>query len=1076
MWIVQLALNRMYTMAVLAILIIFLGCIALTKMPVDIFPTINIPVISVVWTYSGFTPEDMEKRIISVVERSITTTTNDIQRLESTSVRGMGIIKVYMHPGANLPQALSTVTAVCQAQLRQLPPGVTPPLITSFSATDVPVLQLGLRSKVASESELFDLGANFVRTQLATIQGATIPWPYGGMQRQVMVDLNVPALQSRHMSPNDVTNAVNSQNLILPSGNAKIGSLDYDVAFNASPSVVSEMNDFPIKHTDSASVFLRDVASAHDGFAVQTNVVNFDGRRSVILNVLKNGGVSTLDVANRIKAALPRVGTLLPEYVNIDILIDQSKFVTDAVNDVLREGLTAAGLTAILMFILLKSWRTTLIVATSIPLSAMVSIIGLSIAHQTINTMTLGGLALAVGMLVDDATVEVENIHRNLSLGTPIRQSILHGAQEIAKPALVATLAICIVFIPVFNLSEPAKSLFAPLSMSVIFAMLASYFLSRTVVPTMALMLLKNEHHGPPAGGEARLNGGQDAKGTVFARAPHATDKNVLAVVINRFLDFVDERFDAVRHSYRDALHAALTHRKAMIGAFACVVVFFLSLIPFAGFEYFPTSETNAVRLHVSAPPGTRIEETDKIVQQVENLVRGVFPPHYVEGITDNQGLTVSSLNMSYGDGSNFTEADGEIFVKLSEKIDRAKLSDYRDEIRRVVAQQMPGIGIFFQSPDIVSQVLNAGLPATIDVQISGQKVVQNYAIAKKMIGEIKAIDGARDVHISQSFDSPVLSIDVDRSKAEELGLSERDVVNSLLVSLSSSFQTAPAFWLNPDNGVSYSLAVQTPPRAITSVEDVRMTPITAGTANQLLTNLASIRRTSSLTFATHLNVQPTIDVQLNIEKRDLGFVYGKVKDIVARYSKQLPRGSYLDVRGQGAQMESALQNMAVGLVLAIILVYLLLVVNFQSWIDPLIILMAVPPCLAGITWMLLLTHSAFSVPAVMGSIMAVGVACANSILVVNFANQYFHEGETPLHAALQAGFSRFRPVVMTAAAMIIGMLPMSLGLGGASSQNVPLGRAVIGGLLFATISTLFLVPICFSLLKLRKGSIEDVN
>ncbi len=1057
MWIVQLALDRMYTMAVLAVLIFFLGGIALTKMPVDIFPIINIPVISVVWTYTGFTPEEMEKRIISVVERSITTTTNDIQRMESTSVRGMGIIKVYMHPGANLPQAIAIVTAVCQANLRQLPPGVTPPLITSFSATDVPVLQLGLRSKIASEAELFDLGANFVRIQLATIQGATIPWPYGGMQRQVMVDIDTHALQSRQMSPNDVTNAVNSQNLIVPSGNAKIGKLDYDVSFNNSPSIVAEMNDFPIKHNERATVFLRDVASTHDGFAVQTNVVNYDGHRSVILNVLKNGAISTLDVANRVKASLQRVGSLLPEYVNIDVLIDQSKFVTEAVNDVLREGLTAAGLTAVLMFILLKSWRTTLIVATSIPLSAMVSIIGLAIAHQTINTMTLGGLALAVGMLVDDATVEVENIHRNLSLGTPIREAILTGAQEIAKPALVATLAICIVFIPVFNLTEPARSLFAPLSMSVIFAMMASYFLSRTVVPTMALLLLKNEDHSAIA---------------------HHAPKNVggIAGAIDGFLDFVDDRFDRIRHTYKDALHAALEHRPAVLGFFVVLIAIFLCLAPLAGFEYFPASETNALRLHVSAPPGTRVEETDRIVQEIEAAIKGVFPKDTVEAITDNLGLTISSLNMSYGDGTNFTEADGEMLIKLSEKIDRSKLSFYRDQIRQLVATEFPSVSIYFQSPDIVSQVLNAGLPAVIDVQISGQKVRQNYAIAREMIGAIKGIDGARDVHISQSFDSPVLAIDVDRSKAQQVGLSERDVVDSLLVSLSSSFQSAPAFWLNPENGVTYSLAVQTPPRAITSVEDVQMTPITAGHTNQLLTNLATIRRKAGMTFVTHLNVQPTIDVQLNIEKRDLGSVYGKVKEIVAQFSKKLPRGSYLEIRGQGAQMEAALINMSIGLIFSIVLVYLLLVVNFQSWLDPLIILMAVPPCLAGICWMLLLSHTAFSVPALMGSIMAVGVACANSILVVNFANHYLEAGNPPLEAALQAGFSRFRPVIMTALAMIIGMLPMALGLGSASTQNVPLGRAVIGGLLFATLSTLFLVPTCYSLLKARKRSLEDVH
>ena len=1068
MWIVRLALDRPYTFVVVAILITLFGYLSVTKMSVDIFPHINIPVLTCVWNYAGLTPIEMERRVTNIVERATTTTVTGIEHIESLSLLGNSVIKLYLHQDANAQESLAELAAICQTMLKQLPPGATPPLVTAFSATDIPVMQLCISSKTMPETKLFDFANNFIRTQLATVQGASLPWPYGGAARQIMVDIDPQKLSSKGISATDVANAINAQNIILPAGTAKLGTAEYFVQLNSSPTVLEQLNEIPIKQIGNASVLMKDVAHVHDGLAVQTNIVNESGGRAVLQNVIKLGAASTIDVVNRVKHEIPAIDNILPPGVELKILNDQSIFVQEAVDDVVKEGLTAAGLTALLMLLLLGDWQSTVIVAISIPLSVLAGLIILRVTGQTLNTMTLGGFALAVGMLVDDATVEVENIHRHLDLVRDqriamhesggkddptltqqwVRQAILDAANEIAVPAFVSTISICIVFMPVFLLTEPARSLFGPLAMAVVGSMLASYFLSRTVVPVMAKYMLAG--HVEIRHGEAK--------------------SNFISVAFVKTVKAVDRGFDKLRDAYHVALTAMLARRLLVVVfvlAFMCVS---LSFIPFLGEDFFPLIDGGVLRMHVSVPRGTRVEETERMIKRVERALVEFVPQSEIASIADIMGVPNSGLNLSSSDSVNYTEADGEILVTLVK--DHKPSSYYKSILRDKMPVMFPQCIFFFQPADIVTQILNAGLAAPIDVQVRGLNMDTNYALAEEIDNKIKKIPGAVDVHIKQSINGPVIQVNVDREKAGQLGFTQRDVAGSMLVSLSSSFQTAPNFWVNPKNGVNYSLAVQTPQRMMATMSDLSNTVVTSadGTKNQLLGNLALFKRSIAPTIINHYNVQPVIDVLANVEGTDLNSVAEKVQAIVDSYKGKLPHGVFLDVRGQVVSMRTAYAGLLSGIILALILVYLLLVVNYQSWTDPLIILMAIPGALCGIVWALYLTQTTFSVPALMGAIMSIGVASANSILVVSFAREQVAEGMDGLQAAIKAGATRFRPVLMTAAAMIIGMVPMSIGSGSGGAQNAPLGRAVIGGLVVATFFTLIWVPLVFSIVHRHAG------
>jgi len=1063
MWIVRLALDRPYTFAVVAILIGLFGYLSASTMSVDIFPRINIPVLSAVWQYSGLLPVDMERRITNVCERATTTTVTGIEHIESLSLVGSSVIKLYLHQDANAQESLAEYVAICQTVLKQMPAGVTPPLVTAFSATDIPVMQLCISSKTMPETKLFDFANNFVRTQLATVQGASLPWPYGGAARQVMVDIDPQKLSAKNVSAADVANAVNAQNIIIPAGTAKLGGIEYYVQLNSSPTVLEELNEMPIKQINNAAVLMKDVAHVHDGLAVQTNIVNEGGSRAILQNIIKIGGASTIDVVNRVKAQIPGIRSILPPGVELKILNDQSIFVQESVDDVTREGLTAAGLTALLMLLLLGDWQSTVIVAVSIPLSVLSGLIILKLTGQTVNTMTLGGFALAVGMLVDDATVEVENIHRHCDLvrkqrialreagdvddkdktSVWMREAILDAANEIALPALVSTVSICIVFMPVVLLTEPAKSLFVPLALAVTGSMLASYFLSRTVVPVMAKYMLSG--HADPHHGHGKKNFVEKFGSSITAA--------------------VERGFESLRRSYLGVLANVLKHRAIVV---ICVVIFMgisFSLVPFLGEDFFPAIDGGVLRMHVSAPRGTRVEETEQLIKNIEHTITGIIPVHEVESVADLMGVPNSSLNLSSSDSVNYTEADGEIIITLIEKHEKPS-PYYANLMRDRLPKVYPQCIFFFQPADIVTQILNAGLAAPIDLQVRGQDLALNYDLGAKIRDQIKAIPGAADVHIKQAINGPVIDVAVDRQKAAQLGFTQRDVASSMLVSLSSSFQTGPNFWVNPKNGVNYSLAVQTPQRLIATLSDLSNTEVTSGdgTKSQLLGNLAVFSRSFAPTIVNHYNVQPVIDVLANVDGTDLNSVAQKVSSIVDSYKGKLPKGVFLDLRGQMVSMQTAYTGLLSGIVLALLLVYLLLVVNFQSWIDPLIILMAIPGALCGIVWALFLTQTTFSVPALMGAIMSIGVASANSILVVSFAREQLHEGMSALEAASTAGSTRFRPVLMTAAAMIIGMIPMAIGSGAGGSQNAPLGRAVIGGLVVATYFTLIWVPLVFSI------------
>ena len=1046
MWIVRLALRRPYTFTVMALLIVILGLLTVSRMAKDIFPSIDIPVVSVLWTYNGLTPEEMEKRIVTISERAMTTTVNDIEHIESQSLAGVGVIKVFFQPRASVDAAVAQVTAINQTILRLMPTGTTPPLVIRYSASNVPILQLGLGSKVLPEQALYDIGLNSVRIQLATVQGASIPLPVGGKVRQIQVDLDPAALLAKGLTPADVSNAINAQNLTLPSGTAKIGDREYGVFLNSSPDTVEGLGNLPIKVVGGSTIYIRDVAQVRDGFATQANIVRQDGNRGALLSILKTGSASTLDIIERIKAVLPRVKTVIPPEMEVRSLFDQSVFVRAALKGVVSEGALAAALTAAMILLFLGTWRNTLIVALSIPLSIFCSILCLAAFGQTINAMTLGGLALAVGILVDDATVTIENIDRNLGLKKSLLQSILDGAEQIAMPAFVSTLCICIVFIPIFFLEGTAKYLFGPLAMSVIFAMLASYLLSRTVVPTMVHYLLRGQ---PVMHDSGTGHGGP--KGDIFWR---------IHVRFNR-------HFERFRGRYARGLDWCLNHRK--VTALVSVLFVFISaaLVPFLGRDFFPLVDAGQFRLHVRAPAGLRIEETERIFTQVENVIREVIPAAELATILDNIGLPTGGVNLAFSDSATIGAADGEILVSLNPE-KHGHTWDYVRAIRNRLNREMPDCVFFTQPSDIVGQILNFGLAAPIDVQIAGRDVKTNYALAQELSARIARIPGAVDVHVQQVVNAPALRFNVDRTRAQQLGLTQRDVATNVLISLSGSAQSAPNFWLSPQNGVQYAVATQTPPVKMDSIEAIMATPLplSRGGTPQILGNVATVERTTSQSVVSHFNVQPVFDVFASVDRSDLGSVADGVKKLLPEFEKKLPRGSFITMRGQAQSMDASFLGLGLGVLGAIVLVYLLMVVNFQSWLDPFIIIMALPGALCGIAWMLFLTRTTLSVPSLMGAIMGVGVATANAILLVTFANDVRKEGKDARAAALEAGHTRLRPVLMTALAMIIGMLPMSLGLGEGGEQNAPLGRAVIGGLLIATLATLFLVPVVYATLR----------
>ncbi|HYL12327.1 MAG TPA: efflux RND transporter permease subunit [Terriglobales bacterium] len=1056
MWIVRLALRRPYTFVVVALLLLVLGPIVILRTPTDIFPNINIPVVSVLWNYGGLNAQEMSDRIVSQTERALTTTVDDIQHIESQSLNGIAVVKVFFQPNVRIEKALAQITAISQTQLRQLPPGTTPPLIITYSASTVPILQLALSGQRLSEQQLFDLGVNFLRTRLVTIPGVAIPWPYGGKQRQVEVDLDTNALQAKGLSPVDVVNAISAQNLILPAGTSKIGQFEYNVDLNGSPQTVRELNDLPIKNVGSTTIYIRDVAYVRDGFPPQTNIVRVNGTRASLLTVQKNGNASTLDIISGIKKLLPQVEAGLPQELHVQPLADQSLFVRASINGVLKEAIIAACLTGFMILVFLGNWRSTIIIAVSIPLSILTSIIVLSALGETINIMTLGGLALAVGILVDDATVEIENINRNIAQGKEIQQAILDGAQQIAVPAFVSTLAICIVFVPMFFLTGVARYLFVPMAEAVVFAMLASYLLSRTLVPTMAKYLLR----------------GHEEEASHLPKA----SRNPLVRMQIRF----EEEFERFREKYRELLERCLHQRRVfLVSFFAVCIVSLIFFIPWLGEDFFPHVDSGQFKLHLRARTGTRIEETARLCDLVEQSIREQIPPAEISSMIDNIGLPYSSINLSYSTSAPIGPADADILVTLSEH--HHPTADYAHDLRLKLARQFPGVTFAFLPADIVSQILNFGLPSPIDIQVVGRDLASDRQFANKLLQEIKYVPGTVDLRIQQPFDQPYLHINVDRTKAEQVGFTQRDVASNLLISLSGSFQTSPTFWLDPKNGVSYSITTQTPQYRIDSLQSLENIPLTGPSParSEILGSLASINRGSGMAVVSHYDIQPVIDIYGSVQGRDLGGVAREINKIVQETRRDLPRGSQVVVRGQIDTMHSSYVGLLGGLLFSILLVYLLIVVNFQSWLDPFIIISALPAALAGIVWILFITHTTISVPSLTGAIMCMGVATANSILVVSFAKEQMAEGKDAARAALNAGFTRFRPVLMTALAMIIGMVPMAIGMGEGGEQNAPLGRAVIGGLLFATVATLFFVPVFYSVLhgiRIRRAQAESTQ
>ena len=1049
---VQLALKRPYTFIVMAILIVLGTPFALKNMATDIFPEINIPVISIIWNYNGLPAQEMGQRIAGQTERGLTTVVSDIEHIESTSLAGVTVVKVFFQPGVNIQTAIAQVVASVQTQVRQLPPGITPPLVIKYSASSIPVMQLALSSPTLAENALFDVAVNGLRPQLITVPGVASPFPYGGKVRVISVDLDSEALQGRGLSPADVVNAVNTQNLILPSGTVKLGETEYTVRMNGSPGVLSGLNDLPVRTVGGITTYLKDVAYVRDGFQPQTNVVRQDGLRGVLISVLKNGGASTLDIVSNVKALLPKAVQSLPPDVKVSPLFDQSVFVLAAIEGVVVEALIAAGLTATMVLLFLGNWRSTLIIALTIPLSILASILALFALGETLNLMTLGGLALSVGILVDQAIVTIENIERHMHLGKPLIPAIEVGAEEIGSAALVSTLCICIVFVPMFFLPGVARFLFVPLAEAVVLAMIASYFLSRTLVPTLVMMLMDGDHAA------------QQGKPSLLQR------------VYRSF----DAQFERVRRVYTLSVSAALTHRGRFMALFFGFCALSCAIYPFLGRDFFPSVDAGQIRLHMRAPTGTRIEETTRIADAVESAIREMIPADQLDTILDNIGLPNSGINLSYSNAGTIGTMDAEILMSL--KKGHAPTDQFVTQLRNELPKRFPNVEFFFQAADISTQILNFGLPAAIDVQFSGSDVVGNTALASELTRAIQKIPGAVDAHVHQRLDGPVVDLQMDRTRLQQFGLGATNVGQNVLIALSGSSQTAPAFWLNPQNGVVYNVVVQAPQYKIDSIDallglNIGSAPNANSGANgvalptttpQLLGNLVEAKAGRQMPIVSRYNIQPAVDVYVSVQGTDLASVAKQVQQLVDEITPKLKRGNQVTIRGQVQTMQSSFVGLGVGLAMAIVLVYLLIVVTYQSWTDAAIIITALPAALAGIAWILFITGTTLSVPALTGAIMTMGVATANSILVVAFARQRRDEGVAPLAAALEAGSTRIRPVMMTALAMIIGMIPMALGLGEGAEQNAPLGRAVIGGLLFATVSTLYFVPVVYASIHQR--------
>jgi multidrug efflux pump subunit AcrB len=1045
MWIVQLALRRPYTFVVMALFITILGAVSVRTMPVDIFPDINIPVISIIWTYTGMPAKEFEHRLTMYSEFSLSANVKDVERMESQTLDGVGVIRLFFHPGANVDSAMAQATAISQAILRRMPPGVQPPIILRYTAASVPLIQLSLSSKTLGESELYDYGIFRIRAALAVVQGTTLPAPYGGKVRQIMVDIDPLLLQSKGLSPRDINNAINAQNLALPSGKAKIGDIDYRVMLNNTPEMLQTISDIPIKKVDGKVVYVHDVAHVRDGYAVQQNIVRTEGSRSVLVTILKNGATSTIDIVNQIKNMVPVLQGAAPPGMKIEQLFDQSLFVRAAVDNVLHEGLIAGCLTGFMILLFLGSWRSTLIVLVSIPLSILTSIIALNALGMTLNIMTLGGLALAIGILVDDATVEIENIHRNIAMGKELQTAILDGADQIAVPAFVATTAICIVFIPVVLLEGPARFLFVPFALAVVFAVFASYVLSRTLVPVMVKYMLRSE---------LEAHNRKHTKG-----------------IFEKFHDAFNDRFEAIRAVYVNGLDWSVHTPWAIVTVAMMVLASAACLLPFVGRDFFPVVDAGQFRLHVKAPSGLRIEKTEQVFSAVEAEIRNVIPRDEIELLLDNIGVPAEAFNLAFGDSATIGTADGEILVSLKHHRTHST-PEYMKLVRAHLIEKFPNLTFYYQPADIVNQILSFGLPAPINIRVAGYNKVENLQITKDIMAKVAKVRGAADVHLHQEVDSPVLNLTVDRVRAAQFGLAQVDVANDVLVSLSSNTQVTPNYWVDPQTGVQYFVAVQTPQYKVDSVESILKTPLSTATTRQAeyLGNVASIERGTAASVISHFNIQPVYDIYANVQSRDLGGVSQDIQKIVAEYNAKMKPGNQIFVRGLVQSMDTAFFKLGIGFLGAIVLVYLLMVINFQSWTDPLIIIMALPGAAAGIVWILFLTTTTFNVPSLMGAIMSVGVATANSILMITFANEKLEEGLNPRAAAVEAGKTRLRPVIMTAFAMIVGMIPMSIGLGEGGEQNAPLGRAVIGGLGFATLFTLFFVPVVFTMIHGRKA------
>jgi CzcA family heavy metal efflux pump len=1053
MWIVEVALKRPYTFIVLALLLPLLGAMTLfgtplrPGMPVDIFPEIAIPIIAVNFNYTGMSPDDISGRITAQLERYATTIVNDIEHVESESYPGIAVIKLFFQPGVNIDLAMSQVTAYGQTALRNMPPGALPPLILKYNASSVPILQLAMSSDKLTEAQLFDFGNQVLRSQIATIAGVSIPYPFGGATRQVQIDLRPDALRAQGLTPMDVNNTIANQALIIPAGTQKIGDTEYNVRLNASPATIEALNDLPIRSRDGSVTYLRDVAFVHDGHPPQTNVVRVDGRRAVLMSIQKTGSASTLTIVNTIKDRLPRVRELVPEGASIAATGDQSVFVRAAIRGVVTEALIAAALTALMVLLFLGSWRSTLIIAISIPLSILSSIILLGAMGETINLMTLGGLALAVGILVDDATVTIENINRHLEEGMEVLPSIVEGSRQITVPALVSTLSICIVFVPMFLLTGVARYLFVPLAEAVVFAMLTSYLLSRTLVPTLCMYWLR----------------------TASAEKAALANPNAWQRFQRRF----ETRFEALRARYHELLKLALAHSRPFMIGFLAVAFASMIIYPFLGRNFFPEVDAGQIKLHVRGPTGFRVEDTAGLVDHVEAAVRKVIPPQQIGSVVDNIGLAVSSINVTYSTSGTVGSSDADVLISL--KPGHSPTSKFIHILRRDLPREFPGTSFAFLPADIVSQILNFGIPAPIDIQITGPSP-KNRDVANQLLESVRHIPGFVDARIEEPDDLPEIRVDTDRSRAQQLGITQRDVANNLLLTLSGSSQIAPSFWLNPENGLQYPLVAQTPQYRMTSLDDLRNVPVTSGTAAQILGGVATFTRGTTPAVVYHYDTQNLIDIYGDVQDRDLGAVADDINARLRAIDPTLPKATHIVLRGQVQTMLSSYTGLAIGVVGAVLLVYLLIVINFQSWTDPFIIITALPAAIAGIAWMLLITGTTLSVPALTGAIMCMGVATANSILVVSFARDRLNAGASALQAALDAGFTRFRPVLMTALAMMIGMLPMSLGMGEGGEQNAPLGRAVIGGLLLATVATLLFVPVVFAALHGRKPPPEPAH